>query len=242
MSQWKNDIFQMCQRLHIKSVDIQINNSAKDMAEVTKQKSGVALIQISKYFFEDMNQYFDVYLFKKVMMFIIGHELAHIYFHDRSKGRTAVIRIAIFAGYMFYLRETAILLYKYNLNDSILYLIWSLLAIYMFVFIVSVIIDARYWGQIKELRADRVGMEASVTLPNVFDAYASYCQHLNGNFGEKSNIVYFYYEQYVEVKDHPNLETRSRELHRNKRWNITEHIRYCWMIRWKSWIGRGWKL
>lgn len=242
LRQWKDDIFQMCEHLHIKSVHIQINNSAKDIAEVTRQKDGVSYVQISKYYFEDMNQYFDVYLFKKVIMFIIGHELAHIYFHDRSKCRTVIIRIAIFMGYMLCLRETAILLYKCNLNGSIFYLIWALLVISIFVFIVSIIIDARYWRQIKELRADRVGMEASGTLPNVFNAYASYCQYLNGNLGEKGNPIYFYYEQYVEIKGHPSLETRSKELHRNKKWNITEHIRYCWIIRWKLWRHCGWKL
>ena len=240
--QWKDNIFQMCGCLHIRSVHIQINNNAKDIAEVIRQEDGVALIQISKYFFEDMDQYFDAHLFKKVIMFIIGHELAHIHFHDRSRSRTAIIRIFIFVGYMFCLRETAILLYKCNLNGSIFYLIWALLAISIFVFIVSIIIDARYWRQIEELRADRVGMEASGTLPIVFDAYASYCQYLNGNLGEKGNLIYFYYEQYVEIKGHPSLETRSKELHRNKKWNITEHIRYCWIIRWKLWRHCGWKL
>ena len=242
LSQWKDDIFQMCVRLHIKSVHIQINNSAKDIAEATRQKDGVALILISRIFFADMKQYFDTDLFKKVIMFIIGHELAHIHFDDGSKSRTAIIRIAFFAGYMFCLRETAKLLYICDLNRSIFYLVWAILAIYIFMFILRVIIDARYWGQIKELRADRVGMEVSGTLPNVFDAYASYCQRLDDNLGEKGNIIYFYYEQYVEVKDHPSLKTRSIELHRNKKWNITEHIRYCWIIRWKSWKGRGWKL
>lgn len=241
--QWKDDIFQMCKRLHIKSVHVCINDSVQDIAEATRQKQGIDLIQISRYYFADMYQYFDEYLFKKVIMFIIGHELAHIYFNDRSKGQTAAIRIAIFCEYMFCLRQTAMLMYRYDLMRSVIFLVWAVSAIYFLLFVVSVIIDARYWGQIKELRADRVGMEVSNTSPNVFDAFASYCQHnLNGDSNEKDNIIYFFYKQYVELEDHPSLKRRSIELHRNKRWGITEHIRYCWMIRWKSWKCRGWKL
>ena len=243
LSQWKDDIYHMCEDLHIKSAHVYINDSVQGIAEATREKRGVSIVTISKYYFTDMNQYFDRYMFKKVIMFIIGHELVHIHFNDRSKMRTAVIRTAIVVGAMIFLFGIAMLLYVCNLMQSVFSLAWAVSGIYIMVFVASVMVDFRYWGQIKELRADRVGMEVSNTSPNVFDAFASYCQYnLSGDSDEKSNIVYFFYKQYVKVEEHPSLKRRSIELHRNKKWGITEHIRYCWMIRWKLWGHHGWKL
>lgn len=241
LESWKDDIFRMCERLHINSVYIIMDNSVQDIAMVTKGEQNIFLMKISRYYFEDMRQYFDKDIFKKVFMFIIGHELAHIHFNDRSNRKTAFISLFIYVGFLFYLFGTARLIG--NIPSLTIVLIWGCLLVYIFLFIVSVMKDIRYWKQIKELRADRIGIEVSDTLPSIFDEFVSYCQYLSNNIdNDKENIIYFFYKQYVDVEEHPSLQRRSIELHRNKRWRITEYFRYSRMIRCKLCKFGGWKL
>lgn len=240
LMQWEAEILQMCKDLQVDAIQVIFDDDSHNFAYAKEQKYEKPSIVISRHHFIEMGKYFEIDLFKKVWLFIIGHELAHIHFFDTNKDHTMRLCIRICLGCLIYVFGSLMLINWLNL--SILISLWVVSSIYIIVSISEIIDNRKYWGQIQELRADRIGMEVSHTSPDIFDKFALYYMENLYDREDKKNIIYTFYEQYIDVEEHPDFKRRSAELHRGRKWGITEHLRYSWLIRWQLWMHRGWKL
>ena len=96
----------------------------------------------------------------------------------------------------------------------------------------------RFRGQIMELRADRIGLQVSRTVPDTFRILIPFLESME----EEGNPLYLYYKKYIDVAVHPSLQTRLKELERKKRWGILEYARYIRIIQFNIITGQGWRL
>lgn len=97
--------------------------------------------------------------------------------------------------------------------DSVFYKTWS---------------DERYWKQVYELRADRIGIQISNVSIDIFKE------------------LMFYFQTRIETEDdfHPLYETRIREIEKYNsiKWGIKDQLRYSWNFTWNLRIHKEWRL
>ena len=108
--------------------------------------------------------------------------------------------------------------------------------------------DERYWGQVKEFRADRIGKAISQTSSDTFKNFSDFLMDTHRYSVDKMNfgkdVWREIYQGYIEVENHPSLERRMMELKRGKNWGRLEYVRYATIFRWRlsPLCGKGWKL
>lgn len=84
-------------------------------------------------------------------------------------------------------------------------------------FFEKAISDPRYWNQMSELRADRLGLKYSRVNPQIFKDFFDVSGQIKNEqeFSQKlnsSNFLYRYYKRYSENEDHPCLNKRIRSI------------------------------
>jgi len=211
---WDNEIKKMCQKLNIKGVRIEKCFNSQDIATICKDEDGVQVVLLGHYQMEAMKFFFlrqkwDTY--HEAVLFMIGHELAHIHFKDPNGRKCAIDSCLILLGSLAYTIGTFCLFSVIHVLYEILFVPWLISVLLLYVFIVTPMTDNRYWAQVQELRADRVSMDALGLRAEVFLQLAAYCRKDGRTEADKS---------------HPDMGLRCKELLQHSTWGISDYIRY----------------
>lgn len=232
---WENDVDEICKKLHIKNVEIKVvDDVVKEAVSSTFEKYEVPQIRIGGYFLNDLKSTYKSEIFYNIILFILGHELSHISSKDSlNKGRFKFFIFLFIGNILVFLTLREINLALYNIINTQLFLaIFNLfMAAIIFrldSFFYKTWTDERYWKQVYELRADRIGFQLSNISVDIFKK------------------LMFYFQTRIETEDdfHPLYETRVREIEKynNVKWGIKDQLRYTWKFIWNLKVHKEWRL
>lgn len=227
----KNEIFEMCNKINISSIQFKMWNNQNPNANSSFDKEGIPQIKISNGLINAISVNSDA---KEILLVTIGHELGHIFYRDSicMNRRMKIASIVAIMGYIM-----IILLLYVSINHPIFWILELILLLLEVVF-GNIMTDLRYWEQIAELKADRMAVFLHENGRNAFiDFWTNECKD---NKLKNYNIIYQYYKRYIENEAHPAMYRRMEILKTRGKWKVWEYFEHVLIIRkWKL-SNRGW--
>lgn len=241
---YESIINSMCQKLKIKDVNIDIIHETTANAYSKNNDADTPTILIST---EMMNRLREIWLkdndfdIDGVIGLILGHELVHVKYKDSIMiGRRARIASSILlGGYILAL----VILYTAIIHTWFLSFLFPILLIELFCS--NIVTDRRFWGQISELRADKIGALISGTSFKTFESFWELMgkQRHEEDATEKinqQNLLYKYYKRYIEIEYHPTIKRRKEVVAKTRKWGLADYLEQIIVI-WKSKLRKkGW--
>lgn len=232
---WENDIKLICKKLQIKNVEIKVTyDIINETVSSCLKKDAVPQIRFCGYFWNDLEDHFKDDSFYYIVLFILGHELSHISSKDslnEVKSYFYQFLIVCFFIFLWIYRELNIVFYTLVSRQPVfniinLTMIGFMSCIYFLFY--KTWSDERYWKQVCELRADRIGLQLSNISIDLFKKFMAYSQN----------------EIETEEDFHPLYETRIREMekYQNMKWKVKDYLRYTWEFAWNLRIHKEWRL
>lgn len=227
----KDEILEMCKKLNISAIHFKMWNDNKINADSSISKEGLPQIRISNGFINAISSNPKA---KAILLVTLGHELGHIFYRDNIciKKRMRATNLIALIGYIIMM----LLLYG-SLHFSWL-IILVLIVFIIEIFFGNIMTDSRYWGQIAELKADRLAIQLHESGKEAFiDFWKNKC--LDDSLGNY-NMVYQYYKRYIENEAHPSMYRRMKILEIREKWMFWEYFEHAIVIRkWKL-TNKGW--
>lgn len=230
---WENDIENICSKLHIRNIEIKVVDDVKVTVYSILKKYEVPQIYIGGYYLNDLRDYYEREIFYNMVLFILGHELSHISSKDSlSRERFKYLLSLLIGLVIFLLLFKEINLSVYGVTGGKFFLaiincVMIVLLLFTYVFFYKTWSDERYWKQVYELRADRIGFQVSNVLIDIFKE------------------LMFYSQNSETIDDfHPLYTTRIKEIekYKNMKWGIKDQLRYTWKFAWNLRIHKEWRL
>jgi len=245
-SQIEMKILQMCHKLNIECAKFEVCKDKTIVnAEASYDSNGCPVIKVTFGFLHALGELSKAGdSIDEMFQVVVAHELAHIYYGD-FKDVCRRIRITCLIVSLVYV---LIFTLSYLFISNVLFLIIVMLLMIINLILGNVMCDKRYWKQIAELKADRLGVslcdgnkEAFKNFwdkTNLIKKEENTIDNLN-----KSNKIYQYYKRYVENEDHPCIERRLYLINTRKQWEWWEYFEHAiiirlWRITKKGWNGR----
>lgn len=236
LKDWLDEVLHMCRMLHIKEIGIGIGDLHTKKVVCFVSEEQMPRIIIGREVFVKAQNYGSKAQFD-IIKLLLAHELVHIHYRD-PKWMKKVSGIAL-----IYIVLTLFLAYcACKSLDTVIIEISAFLMLNGLVF--YMICDERYWKQVLEFRADRIGMAVSNTSPAILEA-ALYCTAEEQSNDERNSDVGFIhgiYQKRIEQQVHPDVKRRVFEAERGKPWRLREYFRYYRLISWSVITGKGWKI
>lgn len=231
------DVVNMCKKLKISNVKIDILKDRSIKIETYMDECGIPHIGVSYQFIEILRSEDNA---KDILLYTIGHELAHIYYKDFNniKRRRKISCFVYLVSYLFCILLFFVVL-KFSVGiEVILYLVLCFLILQKLFF--EVFCDQRYWYQIAELRADRLATQIYTGERMAFiNFWKTYDEKIR-SVENKENLIYSYYKKYIKVEAHPSMIVRMKLIEKRSkwyRWEYIEHILRIW--KWRV-TNKGW--
>ena len=234
-----DEFLHMCDLLNIKEVKIFLGDLDNVMVCSYVENGQMPVVCIG---YDVFNKAKEMYgqEYMEIIKMLTAHELVHIYYKDTTWMRKVAALTLLFYGVMM-----ALAVVGAERGNMVCVLIGTA-CIGLYCTIPRILSDERYWNQVKEFRADAIGMEISQTSAEVFEK-AMNCvaeDEEEGSVGnkKKTGLLYWWYKRKVEQQIHPSMERRIYEARRGRKWGKREYIRYLWMICRNVFTGKGWKI
>lgn len=227
----KDEILEMCKKLNISAIYFKMWNDNNINADSSISEEGIPQIRISNGFINAISANSAA---REILLVTIGHELGHIFYRDNISIKKR-IRIANFIALI------GCILIMLLLYGSIRFsglLMPALIVLIIEIIFGNIMTDLRYWGQISELKADRIAIQLYASGKDAFiDFWKNKC---NDNNLQNYNIVYQYYKRYIENEAHPYMYRRMKILETREKWRFWEYFEHALIIRkWKL-TNKGW--
>lgn len=238
LGNWLDEVLRMCGLLNIKEVRIGIDDTGVKKVFSFVSSVHMPIIIIGEEVFEKSIKLYPKEHFEIIRM-LIAHELVHIHYKD-EKWKKKVSATAL-----FHMALLAYLLIIIAVNCNIFF--GSIMVLMLFILdfaVFRIFRDERYWKQVMEFRADRVGMSISHTTPELLEKVLTCTtedEEKENNNG-KIDIFHKIYQRKIERQIHPSAERRIYEAKRNRPWGVGEYFRYLWIIFRNLLVGSGWSL
>lgn len=238
LENWVDETLRMCELLNVKEVAIELDDTGAKKVYSFVSNTHMPIIMIGKEVFNKSSRIYPENHFEIIRM-MIAHELVHIHYRD-AKFMKKVYMIAL-----IYIGFAAFTPFIVAANVNIIF--GSILALLLmgldFIFL-KILRDEKYWKQVMELRADRVGMSISGTSSELLEkVLACSNEEEEENIGKvKCDMIQQIYQKGIMQQIHPSARRRIYEARREKTWGSGEYFRYLWMISRNLLMGKGWKL
>ncbi|MCI9077427.1 MAG: M48 family metalloprotease [Lachnospiraceae bacterium] len=224
----------LCQKLGIDYVNILVDENLKQPAVAKSIAPPTVILQ------KEFVEQFVLEEETGKLMFVIGHELVHIKYKDTPGMKRESIKAFIILSILAICGFKLAFMCLYSGLDIITFFIAFIeLAICI---IMSTMCDPRYWRQVAELRADRIGLEACGGNTDTFRSVMKQLGEDDKAVSWKEGLLRWYLMLYEDMDEHPHIKTRIYETGRGKKWCWKEYLRYCWLMMCNKLKGRGWRL
>lgn len=246
---WEKDIRRMCEKLRIFDVAFFLQRGdGEKMAVSITLKNKRPEIQLDEYFLKKYASYTNRIVFHNMMKFLLAHELSHIYYGDsqgKSDKKLILLSLVICFGGIIVSASCA------HFSLSIPVHLLMPVVIYIMLIIFPAFSDERYWGQIDELRADRLGMRVSGTTISSFEEFARLFEERasteeDTGWYHKSSLFSKILGRLTASEEdlHPNWKTRAAEIEKycSRKWSVLDHIRYTWRFVWNLRLHKNWRI
>ena len=231
---WLDDILDICFLLRIKEVLIGIQDLEAKKVISAVSKMQMPEIAIGEEVFQK-SQGQGPQMQYDIIKLLIAHELVHIHYNDAKWMKKVYGIHLLYIAIVF-----ALILYGSRVQSAaVLWIIVFLILIWIIFFPFR---NKRYWQQVNEFRADRIGLAVSNTSFVVLKE-ALLCTAEEYDVKEKKGRgLYKIYQYLVEQRVHPDVKRRILEAQREKKWGLSEYFRYLWMISRNFITGKGWQI
>lgn len=233
MGEIKEDIVKMCKKLKISNVNIGLLEcSGAIKIETGIDENQIPHIGVSYSFLQTLYTRDGA---KDILLYIIGHELAHVYYDDFNNIAKRVKK----SYFIYFVGMMIIICIALFIEDAFVQNI-GLVLLLIHCFIFNVICDKRYWHQIAELKADRL----SVQIYNgektfLIDFWKEYDKNKDSK-RKKENAIYEYYKKYIKIESHPSMTRRMELLEKRNKWHRWEYFEHMLLIcKWRI-TNKGW--
>jgi len=228
------EILEMCALLNIKEITIGVDD-LKTRKVISQTESGkMPVIVIDKKLFEKLQfEYPSEYW--ELIRLLAAHELIHIYYKDK----TYIMKIYVIL-LLWFIAALGVF-YLLCLLNSFVFFIIGILKTTVEYYVIHILRDKRYWNQVMEFRADRVGMMISNTSPEILENVLI-CIEEDDDEIKQDNFLHKIYKNTMEQYIHPSAEQRINEVRRGIPWGPGEYVRYLWIIGKNVLIGKGWRI
>jgi len=232
LSEWEEDILCMCEELRIKKLLVVTLGMEKKYAISGKDETYGRAVVIGEEYMAQLERSLSASEQHDAVAFLLGHELTHIRYKDYAEKVSLLKRGAILCLSLLTFMLSLVLAEKLVSETTMLLLF--LLLFPVFLALGYLLNHERYWKQISELRADRIGMKVSRTSPDLLERLLK-----NTDYGTdvpaEEGIVKKVWNQYAGIDAHPSAELRINELKRNVPWGLGEYFRYFFVLKvWKK--------
>lgn len=245
------DIFyEMCEKIGVENIEVVLGRNEIENAAAYVEKNKVPKIVLEEkllLILEKISNYdFDTY--SSYVKFFFAHELVHVKYKDPMKIKnrarlSALVWLVIIYGTLL---GMPLLLGKL-MNNFIMTLLYLIIMIVIVLFI-DITSDKRYWEQVAELRADKLGLKFS-GLPKAM--YVNLWENELGKLDEErktsdtidsKNILFRYVKRNIGEFSHPSWKCRIENIMRKTNWGIKDYIIHAirirrWKIQRKGWNG-----
>ncbi len=234
---YKDEIKEICSKLGIKDVMVsETDGGILAEAYVRKNEKPEIFIDVSS--ITALSGKSGCFINEAVKIFI-AHELTHIFCKDPGSKRGGIKKAALLYLAFLMMMFASFKLLPMSPIMSILICLLSLTGIIMS----SVCFDDRYWVQIMELRADKIGMQVSGISINIYKAIYKELEALDIERMDSTGRFYRFYQKYVDNQSYPALSRRIQSLEQKAAWGIYYYIWLCFaiirgLIRKEGWYGR----
>lgn len=229
----KEDIVKMCKKLKISNVKIGLLEcSGAIKIETGIDENQIPHIGVSYSFLQTLYTRDGA---KDILLYIIGHKLAHVYYDDFNNIAKRVKK----SYFIYFVGMMIIICIALFIEDAFVQNI-GLVLLLIHCFIFNVICDKRYWHQIAELKADRL----SVQIYNgektfLIDFWKEYDKNKDSK-RKKENAIYEYYKKYIKIESHPSMTRRMELLEKRNKWHRWEYFEHMLLIcKWRI-TNKGW--
>ena len=172
-----------------------------------------------------------------IIKLLFAHELVHIHYNDTKWMRKVYGIVLLYIGFSLFLMHLAVKSQNAVIWGMVVFIILNYLVFHK-------MCDERYWKQVMEFRADRIGIAVSNTSPAILEEALRCTAEGEINDEKKNNtgILHRIYQNQVEQQVHPGIKRRIYEAKREKPWSFREYFRYLWLINWNVITRKGWKI
>lgn len=231
------EVLRMCREEVIFDVTLCCLEQETKIAVSGYDKKEGAYIIFGKKRIEELKSSLSDEEFCKVMKVLLGHELTHVKYKDYND-KKASIKYSLLSCFFPIIFFALILIIYFITKNYSLCVSLEVLSLIVIILSERIITKRKFWKQVMEFRADRIGLEVSRVDISVFEKFLlRYEKKQEG----QDNIFLKMYERYMEEKDHPSIHRRIIEIKRGK-WKKTEYLRYLWLVGKRVYSGKGWYL
>lgn len=229
------EILEMCDLMNIKELAIGVDD-LKTRKVISQTESGeMPAIVIDKRLFGKLQFEYPVEYWDLIRL-LAAHELVHIYYKDKTYMRK------VYVSMLLWLIAAFGVFFLLCLLNSFVFIIVGVLKITLEFYAIHILSDKRYWNQVMEFRADRVGMMISNTSPEILENILTCIAEDDDEEIQQDNFLHKIYKNTMEQHIHPSAEQRINEVRRGIPWGPAEYVRYLWKIGKNVLIGKGWRI
>lgn len=237
LEQHRERVQDMCAVLHIRALKWQVVADQKINAHAVLRDGEPPTVIFTTQLLEHVGQVgFDPLSPEKMtnsILMLLGHELAHIAYKDAIRLRRRTVIALLATTVPFIVSVFMVMRGWLALETGLILLFICLLFDHVFG---KILTDRRYWGQMSELRADRVGQQLTGADPAEL---ATIMEHMEYTALE-DNALHRVYKRYWEMHYHPSVRRRIACMKKQRRWGVRDYISQLWYIRVCLWKGKGW--
>lgn len=248
----KEDVERICASLKIKNIIFEIEEVDTNNAYAEVNRNGICKVVMQRGFItnlygmlkknkSDNKVKIEIEEVKKIFLGTVAHELGHVYYKDRILIKKWMLLamggywVVCFIGTFFL--QLSIYSDFFIVLAGVIFLINWIFG--------GVMCDRRYWGQIAELKADRI---AVVYLDDRGTAFKNYWMSEEKIQEEEKltwetmeeNLLYKYYKRNIEMEDHPCRKRRKKLIETRGDWRWWEYFEHALLIRKWRVCGCGW--
>lgn len=235
---WRNEIIRMCNYVGIRGIICVADDIGEKKIISIMQRNEIPAIIVNQDLLHDLEKCYDQSFFEAVKL-MIAHEIAHICYHDPLPKHKEIRALKIYVfNIACFIGTGAVIFFIHN---TVLNVIMSFVAMALLLENM-IMIDEKYWMQVMEFRADRIGMEISGTSVETFKLTLQITDSKERGVKISTNLIQRIYDKYAEVHIHPRKERRLYEVIRKKGWHVTDYIRYFFLIGRNVIFRRGWEI
>mgnify|MGYP001124705429 CR=1 FL=1 len=238
LGEWKNEIIRMCGEAGISDIVFMTAYLGTKKVVSFDLKGEIPVVAVGKELLCNIRQtwYQEYFETAKLMM---AHEIVHIRYRDSYPKHKEWIVLKILA--INFTVFIGMVLFATWIDNPIVATIINFIIIALVVEN-RILCDERYWLQVMEFRADRIGMKYSRASVETFGLALQLTDSNDGQSMEPTNIFQREFDKYVAPHIHPRSESRLYEVMRGKDWSHAEYVRYFSRILRNVILRKGWRI
>lgn len=235
---WRDEIIRMCSCVGIREIICATADIGEKKIVSIMQRNEIPAIIVNEDLFCNVEKSCDLQFFEVVKL-MLAHEIVHICYHDSLPKHKEIRALKIYVfNFACLIGSVAAIAFIHNTVFEVIMSFWAIVLICANM----ILIEDKYWFQVMEFRADRIGMEISGAAVETFKQALQLTDSEERVTEKSTNIFQESYNRYVEVHIHPQKERRVYEVLRKKGWNMTDYARYLFLIGCNVISRRGWQI